>query len=123
MNKLSGPLELLSLFEAGVLAVTVNGKPLMKVDASSRSVETEVSGIRESGIKLSDFVGSESGSSGMIDLLKTARSTAKDLYENGWKFSLFDKGSNVLAIGRGVSRLTGHINVSPTKLRSLLEML
>lgn len=118
MENQTTPVELLSLFESGVLAVTVNGRPLLKVDAESRSVESEVSGMRETGIKLSNL--SDSGP-GVLGLLKTSRSTAKDLYEKGWKFSLYDKGSRILSMGRGVSRLTGHIQVSPTKIRSILE--
>ena len=76
----------------------------------------------ESGLKLSSLIEPENRNLGMVGLLQTSQATAKELYENGWKFVLHDKGANILTLGRGVSRLTGHIKVSPTKLRSILDV-
>lgn len=119
-NSETNPIDLLSIFESGVLAVTINGRPFIKVDAESHTVDSELAGIKESGIKLSALISSED-KLGVSGLLKTTESTARELDEKGWKFALYDKGTTVLAMGRGVSRLSGHVHVSPTKLRSILE--
>ncbi|MDG6907821.1 MAG: hypothetical protein JRN20_18780 [Nitrososphaerota archaeon] len=103
------------------MSVSVNGRPFLKVDAESRSVESELAGIKESGIKLSNLVSSQSA--GISSLLRRSRSVAKELYDMGWKFALYDKGSNVLSMGRGASRLTAHIHVSLAKLRTIFESL
>ena len=117
----ASPVELLSIFKSGVLAVTVNGKPFIKVDAESQSVQSEVSGIRESGIKLGSIITPENPNPNLLSLLKASRTTAKELDEQGWKFELYDKGKNILSMGRGVSKLTGRIHISPTKLRTIRD--
>ncbi|MCL5068138.1 MAG: hypothetical protein M1368_07290 [Thaumarchaeota archaeon] len=117
------PVDLLSIFQSGVLTVGVNGLPLLKVDVESRSVDVEAAGVKECNLKLSSLVELQRGSSGFQDLLKGSRSTARELFEKGWKFVLYDKGQTILLMGRGVSRLTGRIRVNPLKLRKLLKAL
>jgi hypothetical protein len=117
------PLELLSMFESGILTVAVNGFPLIKVDAGSRSLDLEAQGMREFGMKLSELAELESGVKGIRGIISASESTARRLSERGWSLALYDKGSNVLRMGRGVSRLTGHIQVNLLKFRRILENL
>ena len=116
-------LELLSMFESGILTVAVNGFPLVKVDAESRSLDLEAQGIKECGIKLSDLIKLESGEKGIKGIISASESTARRLSDEGWSLILYDKGNKILRMGRGVSRLTGHIQVNLLKLRRILENL
>ncbi len=117
------PLDLLSMFESGTLTIGIQGLPLLKVDAALRSLDVEATGVKESGIKLSKIVELQAGQTGVVGLVKGSESTAKGLSENGWKLTLYDKGSPILTLGRGVSRLTGHVQANPLKLRKILETL
>ncbi|MDH2900408.1 MAG: hypothetical protein PXY39_05505 [archaeon] len=116
-------LELLSMFESGILTVEVNGFPLAKVDAESRSLDLEAQGIKECGIKLSKLIEFETGEKGIKTMISASESTARRLSERGWSLALYDRGSTILKMGRGVSRLTGHIQVNLLKLRKILENL
>lgn len=116
------PLDLLKLFASGSLSVGVNGRPLLSMDVESRSVGIEVEGILETGLKLSKLATSNRRPSS-AGLLKTSLTTAKGLSDIGWRFSINEKGSPVLAMGRGVSRLTGHVRANPLKLRRLAKIL
>ena len=116
------PADLLKFFVGGSMSVGVNGLPLLKVDAESRSVGVEVEGIVESGLKLSNLAKSDHRPS-LTSLAKISLTTARDLSQMGWKFSLNEKGSTVLTMGRGVSRLTGHVRANPLKLRRLARIL
>jgi hypothetical protein len=116
-------LELLSMFESGILTVEVNGFPLAKVDAESRSLDLEAQGIKECGIKLSKLIEFETGGKGIKTMISASESTARRLSERGWSLALYDRGSTILKMGRGVSRLTGHIQVNLLKFRRILENL
>ncbi len=111
------------MFESGSLLVGVNGLPLLKVDAESRSLGFELSGIRETGLKLSKLKTSGSHRLGVQGLIKISRETAKELSDMGWRLSIYDKGSSVLTMGSGVSRLTGRIRANPIKIRKVLSVL
>jgi hypothetical protein len=115
------PINLLSMFESGSLHVGINGRPLLKVDAETRSLDVEVAGIKETGIKFSKIKTSEDQSLGIQGLIKTSRETARELSDIGWKLSVYDKGKSVLTMGSGVSRLTGRISANPLRLRRLLS--
>jgi hypothetical protein len=118
------PIELLSIFQSGVLSVQVNGFPFVKVDAETRSLDLEAQGIKESGIKLSGLMKLEGGEDkGIRGIISTGGSTARKLSERGWSLAIHDKGSTVLKMGHGVSRLTGHIQVNIFRLRKILQSL
>lgn len=117
------PLELLPLFQSGILIVEANGFPVLKLDSGERSLDLETQGIKECGIKLSKLIEVEGGAKGIRGLLSASESTAKRLSDDGWSLALYDKGSRILKMGRGVPRLTGHIEVNLLKLRSLLKNL
>jgi hypothetical protein len=119
----SNPLGILSIFVGGSLSVEIDGKPLFKLDAEKRSVDLEVQGVVETGLKLSKLKTSQDKRLGLLGLLKTSRETAKDLSDVGWKMSLSDKDSTVLTMGSGVSRLSGRIRANPLKLRRVAKIL
>jgi hypothetical protein len=117
------PLELLTLFQSGILTVKANGLPVMKLDGGERSLDLETQGIKECGIKLSKFMEVESRGKGIRGVLSASEGTAKRLSNDGWSLAIYDRGTRILKMGRGVSRLTGHIEVNLLKLRSILENL
>ncbi len=122
-NEQTDNLELLSLFKSGILTVQMNGYPVLKVDAKERSLDLEAKGIRECGIKLSNLIELESGKKGIRGMVSGSETTAKRLYEKDWSLTLYDRGSKILRMGRGVSRLTGHIQVNLLKFQRILESL
>jgi hypothetical protein len=115
--------DLLSIFASGVLTVDVNGMPFVKVDAESKSVGVEAMGIKECGLRLSKLIRFQGGrqKGGIRGLLESSESAARSLSEDGWQFTLYDRGSRVLTMGRGVSRLSGFITVNPLRLGGILE--
>ena len=115
------PVDLLTGFASGVLTVGVNGQPLLKVDAESRSIDVDTSGVKETGIKLSKLL--PPGAGGVTDMIRNSEAMAKGLSDKGWRVTMYDKSSEVLAVGRGVSKLTGYVHVNPLKIRKILETL
>ena len=122
LRRAEGSIEILSSFESGVLTIRVNEFPLLKVDADSKSLDVEASGVREAGIKLSEVLQIEGGR-GFRGLVRNSESLARGLSEKGWRLTLYDKGSGILEAGRGVSRLTGYVHLNPLRLRRILESL
>ena len=122
-KKRADPLDLLSILGSGTFTATVNGLPFLKVDADSRSIDVEIRGVNECGIRLGDIIELEAGQKGAVGLIKGSEATAKGLSEKGWRLVLYDKSNKILSIGRGVSKLTGHVQVNPLKLRKILESL
>ena len=116
-------MELLSLFASGTLSIKVDGLPLLKVDAESKSVDVEGPRVKECGIPLSKLIELEAGRKGVIGFLSGSRATAGRLSKKGWRLTLYDNGSELVRIGKGTSRLTGHVSVKPTKVRKILKAL
>ncbi|HZW54903.1 MAG TPA: hypothetical protein VFF30_01290 [Nitrososphaerales archaeon] len=117
------PIDLLSTFASGILTANVSGIPLLKIDAESRSVGVEATGVKECGIRLSKIVRLPKGGGGVVEFVKSSESAARELSENGWELSLYDRGSRIVSIGRGASKLTGYVNINPLKLGRLLKIL
>ena len=110
--------SLLPAFVSGHLNVIVNGFPAVAIDCESKTVEIESSGVKQTGSSL-EKLGTTQG--GIIGLIKESESTARKLAEDGWTLVVYDKGVKALTMGKGVSRLTGHVHVNPLKLRRLLS--
>lgn len=115
-----GLLESLSTLSLGTVTVSVSGYPVVSIDAGKKEVEVEVKGVREAGISLRDFARSEEGGSGT---LRASEAMAKDLSKMGWRLTLYEGGNELASMGRGVSRLTGHISVNPLRMRKLIDAL
>ncbi len=119
-EKLSSFLGLLALIPAGKATVTVQGHPLVTVDAESKTLDVEADGVREAGLHLSDIVRVQEGGSNLIEGSRQVTSVLSTL---GWKLTLYAEGDRILTMGSGVSRLTGRISVNPFRLRKLLKAL
>ena len=112
------------MFSIGRLTVSVNNFPLLKADATAKSVEVELKGVKETGLSLNALLkmgGPKSG--GIFDALKGGEDVANKLDQMGWKFSLYDGGSSILTMGRGVSGFSGHISFNPLKIWRVLGSL
>ncbi|MDG6941379.1 MAG: hypothetical protein JRN34_00425 [Nitrososphaerota archaeon] len=111
---------LLALTLSGRMTVSLGEGPMITIDADSRVIDLEASGIEEAGIHLSDFIRLRQGPRGAFEESVQMIGTLSRL---GWKLNLYAHGDRVLSAGSGVSRLTGRINVNPLELRKLRELI
>lgn len=112
-------LGLLVLVPAGKATVTVEGHPLLSVDADEKTLDVEADGLAEAGLHLSAF-----GLGGnLVSELAGSMHYTGALSRAGWKLNLYSEGDRVLTMGKGVSRLTGRVSVNPIRLRRLLKVL
>ena len=79
--------------------------------------------MKESGIRLSNIIELRGGGKGVGGLLKGSESTAKELSEKGWRLTLSDRDGTIITMGRGVSGLTGNVQVNLLKFGKILEIL
>ena len=119
-EKAASLLQLLALLPSGKAEITVEGLRLASVDADAKTLEVEIGGLKEAGVRLSDLLKAESGTSSM---LRGPGKITGTLSQLGWKVTLRADGEKMLAMGSGVSRLTGRISVNPLKLRKLRKAL
>jgi hypothetical protein len=113
-------LDILGFFSAGTLTVTVGGYPLLSVRSDQREVDLEVEGVQRAGLSLSELIKLEEEGKGT---LITSEHIAKKLSSIRWRLTLYDRGSRILTMGSGVSRMTGRVRVNPLKLKRLLRAL
>ena len=113
-------LETLSILSSGTITVSVNGYPLASIRADEKELEVELKGVKEAGLSPSKFVHLERGRK---NILSASESMAKELSDTGWKLTVYDGGDRLVAMGRGVSRLTGRIRLNPLKVKKLLDAL
>jgi hypothetical protein len=114
--------DLLGLFTAGRATITVSGRPFLRLDSESKSVELEADGAKEAGLRLSSVVRMEGDRVGESKLQGSAH-IASALSREGWKLTLYVEGHKVLTMGAGVSKLTGRISVNPLSLKKLFDAL
>jgi len=119
-EKVAPFLRVLTLLPAGKVKVTVDGTPLISVDADAKTLDVETDGLKEAGLRLSDLVEMGTGTSSM---LRGSGRVSGALSQSGWKVTFRSDGEKMLVMGSGVSRLTGRISVNPLKLRKLLRAL
>jgi hypothetical protein len=119
-ENLASLIEFLELVPSGKATVSVGGRPLLSVDADMKALDLEADRMGEAGLRLSDLIKLEQGRGGVVE---GSIHVAKALSRLGWKLSLYERGDEVLSMGRGVSRLTGRISVNPLRLKKLLEAL
>jgi hypothetical protein len=111
----------LSGFLSGSLTIVVNNFPLAKIDGERRTFDIELKGFEESGLRLSDLVGSSK--KGFLDSIKQSGGLAHTLNKDGWNLRVFDGSDPVLFLGRGVTSLTGFVWLNPLKLSKLLRFI
>ena len=123
LSQLVALLSLLSSLESGSVTVSVNALPMAMVDADSKSLGIEVSGVKESGLRLSEMLVGDDQERSIGKLIASSASMATSLSKIGWTVTLYDKGHSLLSMGKGASGLTGHIKANPLRLRELLRAL
>jgi hypothetical protein len=104
---------------SGRINLSVNGKPLLSIDGTSKSVGLEAAGLKENDVKVSRLLGIRHG----MGKLFAEASQLEKFVKMGWSFALYDRGETLMNGGRDVSRLTGHIHFNPKKLKKILEVL
>jgi hypothetical protein len=119
--KRTGMLHLLSLISSGKADITIGGRPLLAIRSEDKAIEVDIHGMKNAGIQLSDIINLEAGDE--KSLPAASLGIAAKLSRLGWRLLLYESGEKVLTMGRGVSRLTGHISANPLKLRKLLAAL
>ena len=123
-GQLDALLQFLPSLTSGSLTMSLNKLPFLRIDSDSRSLSVEAAGVRESGLKLAEATLSENGAkTSFHNLLTSSEKLAKTLSRIGWTLTLYDGNSSLLSLGRGVSRLTGHVRANPLKLRRLIRAL
>ena len=105
---------------AGKVTVTVNGYPFISIRSDVRELDVDVSGAKRAGLSLGGALKLGEGGSGVLAVTERM---AKELSRMDWKLTLFYTGTQILTMGRGVSRLTAHVRVNPLGLRRLLDAL
>jgi len=113
-------LDALSLITAGKVTVTVAGYPFLAVRSDDKEIDMDVGGAKMAGVSLSNLVRLQEDDK---NVLMASERTAERLSRLRWKLTLYDRGSRILTMGSGVSRLTARVKVNPLKLRRLLEAL
>ena len=113
-------LNLLSLLSSGRVTMSAGGSPFLSLRADERELEVEIAGLRESGIGISEIAERLGGHPGVLGSSVSAAASLSDL---GWRLTLYGDGRKILTMGRGVSRLTGHVRVNPLGLVRLLAEL
>jgi hypothetical protein len=110
---------ILALIPTGKAIVSVEGRPLVTVDADRKMVDLEVAGIKESGVRLADFIRPGAGPGRAFESVRAGGTLSR----LGWKLNLYAGEDRILSMGSGVSRLTGHVSVNPRGLKKLLKAL
>lgn len=103
----------------GAVTISMNGKPILSLDRDTKSLELEIVGLEEANLKLSDLFETKA-TKGRI-LLKSS-SFVRRLAKNGWKFSLYDKGEEILTAS-GLSKFGPRLHFNPLKLRQILKVI
>ncbi len=111
----------LSDFLSGSLTIVVDNFPLVKIDAEKKTFDLELKGFEESGLRLSDLMGSSK--KGFLDSIRQSGGLAHTLDKEGWNLRVFDGNDTVLSLGRGVTSLTGFVWLNPLKLSRLLRFI
>lgn len=114
----------LSDFLSGTLTVSVNKFPFAKIDGEAKTLDLDMKGLENSGLRLDELF--QSGDSKKNDFLETLRLSggiAKNLHEQGWKLRVFEGDESLVALGQGVSSLTGFIWVNPLKLSKIRKLI
>jgi len=119
-GSLASTLGILGIITGGKATITVHGRPMVEVDADEKTLEVDAGGAKELGLRVTDLV---RGEGGPLALFTGPVRVAGALSEQGWELTLRSEGDVVLKMGKGTSRLTGRIGISPLKARKLLKAL
>lgn len=111
--------KMLDAINQGRVTVSIDGKPVISLDGSTKSLGLDMAGLEGADLKISSlFQAKKSKGRVFLESSKIMRKIAK----NGWKFSLYDKGEQILTTG-STSRLGPHLYFNPLKLRRMLRVI
>lgn len=110
---------MLDAINQGKVTVSIDGKPAISLDGNTKSLGLDMAGLEEVDLRISGLFQAKT-SKGKI-LLKSS-SAMRKLAKNGWKFSLYDRGEQILTTG-GPSRLGPRLYFNPLKLRRMLRVI
>jgi hypothetical protein len=91
-------LDLLAFMPAGKATVTVGRHPFLSINSDEKTLEVEVEGAGKAGLRLSDLVRLQEGST---NVLKGSRRITEALSRLGWKLTLCSGGKGYLRWGVG----------------------
>jgi hypothetical protein len=112
--------EMLDMINEGKVTISINGKPVVSLDSDSKSFEVEISGLKQNDLKLSNLFEAKKKKGRMF--LETSHAVRK-LAKNGWSFSLYDRGEQLLTAAKSASKLGPSLHFNPLKLKHILDVL
>jgi hypothetical protein len=107
---------------SGVVTVTVNNFPFLKIDGESKTLDVEIKGFEESGVRLNDILQKDSKGNA-LDSIRKSGNLAGSLNADGWMIRVFDGTDTLFKMGKGVSSITGHVWINPLKLPKLMKLI
>ena len=112
--------ELLGSVPSGRMTVSIGGKPLVTLDAERKTLEVDLEKAKGAGLDISEIIRVEGGRTASI---RGSVHVAGALSRLGWRLDLYSRGEKVISLGKGPSRLTGHVSFNPLRLKRVLELL
>lgn len=112
--------RMLNIINEGKVTLSINGKPILLLDSDSKSFEIEISGLQQNDLKLSNLL--EAKKSKRKVFLETSH-LARKLIKNGWSFSLYDRGEQLLTAKKRLSKIGPRLYFNPLKLKRILDVL
>ena len=119
-NDLVSLVELLETVPAGKMTVSAGGLPFVTVDADNKTLDVDLEKAKGAGLDVSEIIRIEGGRTTTI---RGSLSLGGALSRLGWKLNLYSDGDRIISLGRGASRLTGHVSVNPLRLKRLLGLM
>lgn len=113
----------LSDFLSGTLTISVNKFPFIKIDGETKTLDVEVKGLKESGLRLDELAPAGDSKKGFFETMRMPGAIAKNLHEQGWKLRVFEGDESLIAMGRGVSSITGFVWLNPLKLSKIRKLI
>lgn len=110
--------RLLDAINQGKITISIDGKPIVSLDTSAKSLELEMSGLEKIDLKISNLFVTRTSRGKMF--LHSSR-LVKKFAKNGWNFSLYDKGERLVTAG-GRSRFGPRLLFNPLKLKQILKV-
>ncbi|GEM_PF-2090388 len=111
--------KLLDAINQGKVTISVDGKPVIAVDTTTKSLELEMAGLEKMNLKISSLFAAKTNKGKM--LLQSSH-LVKKFVKKGWSFSLYDRGERLLTAG-GLSRFGPHLRFNPLRLRQILKVI
>ena len=108
---------------SGTITVSVNNFPFLKIDGETKTLDVEIKGFEQSGLRLSDLVETKNSKGGFLGVIRNSSDFAQGLNQDGWTVQIFEGRNTLLRIGRGVSPRTGFIWLNPLKLPKLISLI